>query len=125
MARTTIDDVRNILEATDLTDPVITSYITSANVMVTGVLSNSGVGVDLLQEIERWLTGHMIVSTRERQSKEEEAGGASIEYTGKYGESLASTSYGQMVITLDPTGQMAAVGMKRASLEVISQDKDV
>lgn len=118
MARTTIAEVKLIID-TDLEDDNITAYITGANALVTDVLTDSGLGATTLEEIERWLTAHMIAATQERQSKKEEAGGAKVEYTGVYGDGLRLTSYGQMVLALDSTGAMAGLGGKSASIFAI------
>lgn len=107
MARTNVDDVKNIIE-TALTDPIIQAYVDSANVFVTGTLDGKGLSDEVMEEIEKWVTAHMIASTRERMGKEEEAGGARIEYLGIYGEGLASTPYGQMAIQLDTTGTLSS-----------------
>jgi len=108
MGRVTATEVKAILDDSLLTDPQIDVYISSANVMVNKVLGTEV--TDILKEIERWLTAHMITITRERQAKKEGAGGASIEYTGNYGEGLKQTSYGQMVLNLDSSGSFAALG---------------
>jgi hypothetical protein len=107
MARTNVDDLKNIID-TDLSDPILEAYINSANVFVTGVLDDKGLSDAIMEEIEKWVAAHMIASTRERMGKEEEAGGARIEYLGKYGEGLASTPYGQMAIQLDTTGTLSS-----------------
>ena len=61
----------------------------------------------------------MIASTRERMAKSEAAGGASITYLGEAGKALESTPYGQMVLTLDTTGAMASLGLKKASIYAV------
>jgi len=115
--RVTEAEVKAILDDTSLTDPQILAYIGSANVMVNTAL---GTGTtDILKEIERWLTAHMIASTRERTALKEEAGGASITYTGKYDQGLASTPYGQMVLSLDTTGTMASLIGRSAKIFAI------
>lgn len=121
MARTNVDDVKAILDDTALTDPQITEYISSANVFVTASLSGKGLTDALLAEIERWVTAHFITITRERMAKEAEAGGARIEYIGKYGEGLASTPYGQTAISLDTSNTLQAIseGKKNASSRAV------
>lgn len=118
--RTTAADVKAILDSTTLTTAQIEAYIGSANIMVTQILGTT-LGDDVLKEIERWLSAHMIATTRERQASKEEAGGAKIEYTGKWGAGLSSTSYGQMCISLDTTGAMkdADTGLKSAYIYAI------
>jgi hypothetical protein len=123
MARVTVAEVKEIIE-TDLNNTILTGFITSANVLVTQSLGTSGLGVSVLKEIERWLTAHMIVTTRERQAYEEEAGGAKIRYAGRFGEGLSSSTYGQMVLTLDTTGVMAGLGGKKAKLVAIKSFED-
>lgn len=110
MARTTADEVKQILDNSQLTDAVIDAYIAGANALVTQVLGSSSLSATLLEQIEMWLTAHMISVTRERMGAKEEAGGAKIEYTGTYGQSLKSSPYGQTVLILDTTGGMAGLG---------------
>jgi hypothetical protein len=116
--RTSIADVRSIMEdVADIVDADITKYITTANVLVNDVL---GTGTtDILEQIELYLTGHLISITRSRQAKKEEAGGAKIEYTGYWSKGLDSTSYGQMVLALDTTGAFADLGRRPATITAI------
>lgn len=106
--RTTAAEVKEIME-TNLSDAIIDAYILSANALVTKLLDfeSSGLTDTLMKEIERWLTAHLIASTRERQAKTEEAGGAKVVYAGNSNLGLDSTTYGQMVKILDTTGIMA------------------
>jgi hypothetical protein len=107
--RTTAEKVLEIIK-TKLTEDEVEPYVTSANVMVTQALGSSGLGVDVLAEIERWVAAHMIAVTKTRQATNEKAGTASVTYGGKYGANLSSTSYGQMALTLDTTGALVALG---------------
>ena len=117
-ARVTAAEVKEILDDSTLSDIIIGAYIKGANTLVNSVL---GMGTsDLLKEIERWFAAHLIAFTRERMAKKEGAGGASIEYTGEYGEGLASTSYGQMVMVLDTTGGMASLSLKQAKITAVT-----
>ena len=106
-------------ESLTLTDSEIQAYITDANVLVNELLPNSGLSSGLLKSIEKWLTAHMIASTRMRMAAREGAGGASITYTGVYGEGLKSTPYGQHVVALDTTGAFASLMLKRASITAV------
>lgn len=112
-------DVSNILETGELTDNKILAYITDANAMVNDLLLNSGLASSLLTAIEKWLAAHMIASTRIRMAASEGAGGASITYTGIWGEGLRSTPYGQQVLALDSTGTFANMYMRKASLTAV------
>lgn len=124
MGRVTVAEVKAILDDTALSDAVITTFITSANVMVTQALGSSALGASVLKEIERWMTAHMIASSRERMAKSEEAGGAKISYTGQFYTGLRGTPYGQMVLVLDTTGAMAALGGKAVKLQAIKEFDD-
>jgi hypothetical protein len=109
MARTTVDEVKNILDDTSLGDAIITAYIDDANVYVTDVLTGKGLSTDMMTKIEKWLTAHMITITRERIAKEEGAGGAYIKYAGEWGAGLSSSPYGQMAINLDSSNTLLAL----------------
>lgn len=120
MARTTIDEVKEILD-TSLTDAQITGFISGATALVDEVLgSDTTISDDLKTEIERWLTAHMIASTREQQLQSGEAGGAKAVFQGKTGVRLESTFYGQTALMLDSTGKLAATGGKAASTYAVT-----
>ena len=115
--RVTSADVIAIMDGVTVSEGDINMYILSANTLVNSVL---GTGTtDLLKEIERWFTAHLIASTRERMALKEEAGTAKITYTGTYEMGLESTPYGQTVKILDTTGLMATLGKKTASIYAI------
>jgi len=117
MARVTATEVKAIMDGVTLADSIVDSYIISANTLVNSALGTAE--TDLLKEIERWTTAHLIAITRERQAVKEGAGGASIEYAGKFGEGLKSTSFGQTVLVLDTSGKMAALGGKSAEIYAV------
>ena len=120
MARTTADEVKLIMDNLTLSDPIIDSFILGANALVTKILGDdTTIGAVLLEEIERWFTGHMIASTRHRSTIKEKIGDASVEYTGKFLENLSSTPYGQMVMQLDITGKMSNIGKRAASIYAV------
>lgn len=111
--RTTAKKVKEIIK-TNLTEDQVEPYVISANVFVSNIF---GTGTsDLLAEIERWVSAHMIASTKTRQATNEKAGTASVTYSGQYGQGLASTSYGQMAMALDSTGVLASLGGKAIQL---------
>lgn len=120
MARTTATEVKQIL-ATDLDDTIVDAFIVGANALVTEVIGNNTSLTDILkEEIERWLTAHLIASTRERQLKSGEASGAKAVYQGTTGKKLESTLYGQQVMLLDASGSFAALGGKSAKMTAIT-----
>jgi hypothetical protein len=121
MARVNASQVKDIID-TDLPDITVSVFINAANITVTKLLGSSTVlSATQLKEIERWLTAHLMACTRERQSsKEEVMGETSITYTGKTGEGLKSTFYGQTVLDLDTSGVLAkSLGKKLASLTAV------
>ncbi len=113
MARTNVTDVKAILDDTTLTDAQVEAYIESANVFVTDVLSGAGLSTDALKDIERWITAHMIASTRERQIKKAGAGGAEVEYTGYWSVGLLGTTYGQTAVLFDTSGTLQALAQNK------------
>lgn len=117
--RTTYEEVKAILDNTELTKNQIEAYIVSSNIMVTEVMGTSETS-DILKEIERWLTAHMIASTKERQEIKAEAGGAAITYSDIFKRGgLASTTYGQTVLALDTTGAFANLALKPAYIHAV------
>ena len=103
------DEVKDIIE-TDMSDAAIEAYIAGANVTITALLGDADLTAAQLKEIERWLTAHLMACSRERQVREETAGGARIAYFSEYsmvGKGLDATLYGQQVKLLDTTGTLA------------------
>ncbi len=121
MARATEQEVLDIMD-NDLTEAQVTPYLTSTNVFVTDALGSKSLSAAILKEIERWLTAHMIASTKDLQAKEEGAGGAEIKYTGYWSTGLLGTNYGQTAISLDSSNTLVAIagGKKSASITAIT-----
>lgn len=103
--RATTAEVLEIMDTT-LVASDLTPYLTSANVFVTEALASTSLSDDALKEIERWIAAHFAVMTKERQSKEEGAGGAYIKWAGQWGMQLEATTYGQVALNLDPTNTL-------------------
>lgn len=114
--RVTVAEVKEIID-TSKSDTIISACILGADTLVNSVLGTGS--ADILKEIERWLAAHLIAISWERQALKEEAGTAKITYTGVYGAGLSSTSYGQMVKTLDATGTMAALDKRPIQIYAI------
>lgn len=112
--RTTYEEVIEILDNTELSQAIIEAYIGSANVFVTAVLSSKGLTDAVLAEIEKWITAHMITATRERFAAKEGAGGAFINYIGSFGEGLNGSPYGQMAVSMDTSGTLAAIALRKS-----------
>lgn len=117
--KTTVEKVRDIIE-TELTDPVVQSFIDGADTWMGPLYENVTITETLFTEIQRWLTAHMIAFSRERMAISEEAGGAKIVYSGQYGVGLLGTSYGQMAVSLDNTGTLADVAGNKKPITFIA-----
>lgn len=117
MPRTTATEVKAIL-TTSLTDAQVDVYIDIANQIVTDNVT-CGLGDAALEEIERWLTAHLIAFTRSRMAKSEKIGEASITYNGVFGSGLDATPYGQTVKLLDTCGSLANMGKKTIFIKAI------
>ena len=119
MARVTVDEVRSII-STKADDNTIYQYIASAQALM-DLLIGQGLTAMQMKEIERWLTAHLIASTRDRQAREEGAGGAYIKYTGLSYTGLRGTTYGQQAIVLDTSGTLATIAGKSVKFKAIEQ----
>lgn len=118
--RVTATEVLEIMDNCTVEESVVDSIIIAANAIIDKVFEGDAtVGTTLLKEMERWLTAHMIASTLSRMASVEKLGEAEITYTGKWGEKLNSTPYGQVVLTMDPTGKMAKAGRAGASIYAV------
>lgn len=114
MTRATSDDVLEIMGRSTSGTVNVSAFIASANLIVTKAFTgDTTVTEELLTEIEKWYTAHMLASTVWRQVEEEKIGDATIKFAGKTGMKLDYTSYGQMVLQLDHTGKMESVIGKR------------
>lgn len=118
--RVTALEVKAIMDDCEVADSTINTMITAANAMLNKVFAgDSTLGTDLLKEIERWYSAHLVASTLHRYTQEEKIGDAQIRYAAKLGEGFNSTPYGQMVLQLDTTGKLANVGKRGASIYAI------
>ena len=116
MNRVTATDVRAIFE-TDLLDPVLETFITVANGIVTGYLGATTLLTDDEKKtIEQFLAAHLASTMRDPQAKSEgvSAAGAGVtsSYHGVTGLGLDASMFGQTVKLLDRTRILAL--MKRA-----------
>ena len=118
--RVTATEVKQIIETTQ-TDTIVDVFIGSANILVTDILSDQGLSSDLMKEIERWLSAHLLATTLERQTVREEIGGDTNEEYSKLGYGLDSTTYGQTVKVLDTSGMLAAtIGKRKAIITAVT-----
>lgn len=113
-------EVKQIID-TSLTDPRIETFISSANAVVTDLLSGAGYTEEKLKTVELWLTAHFIASTVERQIKAEQTGQARVDYEGRTWKGLDGTTYGQQVMLLDTSGMLVQrIGKRIASMYAIT-----
>jgi len=121
--RTTRSDVKAVIQ-TALEDNEIQILMEMANRMVTESLLSSSLSTAVLKDIETWLSAHLIAIGKERQPSEEKVQDIWIRYQGKFGESLRSTTFGQMVLMLDTSGAFDSTTKRKVSFNAIPQDPD-
>ena len=129
MARVTQADVLEIFDTTidDLTPFITVGNITTNRVAQAGIDADSIVPAATLFEIERWLSAHFSCALDPRSAKEGVGGGsarADISYQYKLGLNLQNTYYGQVAISLDPTGTLNSIskGQIPASFVFVGSD---
>ena len=114
MARVTALEVKAIID----TDADPTPFIFAATLIVDRIVSDLA-SDDVLKEIERWIAAHLVAVRDPRLSSESFGGASESLQTGQLGMGLKYTSYGQQALLLDPTGILAALDKKRASVKTI------
>lgn len=118
--RTTAAEVLQILDSCTLSSTIIDVFIASASRLVDVVYEDdTTMTSSQLEDVELWLTAHMISSTLHRTTSKETIGDTSVSYTGYWSKNLESTPYGQMVLILDTTGLMGNVGKQAASITAV------
>lgn len=120
MPRTTIQNVKLLLD-TALADAAINAFIASANRLMDTLFEDDEDIEDLLEELETWLTCHLIVSTREPTAESVSAAGVSVKMSAakSAGTGLSSTSYGRQAMMLDTTGILSAWGSGSKVIPVV------
>jgi len=113
--RTTVEAVKKIID-TVLSDGIIEAYIGDANIFITNALGDTDLDSATLASIEKWVSAHFIVATRERLAKEEGAGGAYIKYIGEFKYGLSGTMYGQQAILLDTSETLSDLDKGKKTL---------
>ncbi len=122
-ARTTIDTVKMIIP-TALTDDEIRDIILMANVIVTRQVGGEGLTSALLKDLETWFTAHLISIGKERQPMSEKVGDIWLTFQKNEVGFLQSTTYGQMVLFMDTSGQFQASANKKIKFRAIKQIND-
>lgn len=119
MALVSPAEVKQLID-TDLSDPTILVYITSADNVITELFDEDTTVTDSQKkELERWLTAHLIACTQEPQISQVGVSGTSVKYQGVTGKGLESTFYGQQVLVLDTAGKLRNLGKRQASIFAI------
>ena len=123
--RVETDEVKEIIE-TEVED--VTSFITTANILITKLLSDSDLEESHLAEIEKYLAAHF-VAIRDPRAISEAIGDAKVTYSAgantysnsmKEASGLNETTYGKQVMLLDTTGILRTkLGKVSAMLEAI------
>lgn len=125
MARTDADQVKGVLllDYDTRNSPSLTPFIRGASLIVDRVATcaiakGKTLTAEELVEIETWLAAHAYAMSDQPYSekKTEKAMGKFQGQTKMY---LEATKYGQMAISLDPSGCLAAIasGRRRARVE--------
>jgi|WetSurSiteA1Bulk_404760.scaffolds.fasta_scaffold193098_1 hypothetical protein len=118
--RITNYDVMQVMGDTSLDRDLVDAVINTANLIVNKVYTgDTTLGEDLLTEIEKYYAAHLLACTVRRTTIDEKIGDAQVKYAGKFGTKLEMTPYGQIVLSLDPTGLMANAGKLPASMFAI------
>lgn len=112
--------VKLIIPETELTDNTIQAFITSAERFLYSAGVATSVDVTILEELTKWLTAHFITSTVERMALTEKAGPTEQKFANVYSRNLASTPYGQTVITLDPSGILKQLSATRKLINMFA-----
>lgn len=116
----TIAEVKLLLGETELTDDEMTAYITSSNVMLDNILGEAELPSTLMLEMEKWLCCHLITTARQRQSTKELAGSAEVRYSDIFGQNLLSTTFGQTLVVMDPTGTLLTLASNKKFVNVFA-----
>jgi len=117
MARVISGEVKEIID----TDIDVGPFVKAANLVVTEVLGSTSLSDDLLKEIERWFSAHL-VAIRDQKPARERVDDTEVYYQGETGFGLDSTLYGQQVVLLDTTGRMKNIGKKSVVFNAIDLD---
>lgn len=128
MARVTIAELEDIFD-TDLSDSSLSSFINTANLLVTNVLATSTsptLSAAELKDIELWLAAHF-ACIRDPISLRAKIGDAEAWHfpaavTTAWGKGLNLTPYGQMAISIDRTGRLAGLGRIKGSFRAAPRE---
>jgi hypothetical protein len=108
------------------TERDVTPFLETANVVVGSILASSGLAQNVLDQITKYIAAHFVWLTESNSLVQKEVGGTREVYRTFSDKSTGfqTSRFGQMALTLDTTGTLAAKtannGMK-ALFSVIPQ----
>lgn len=123
LSKPSVADVRLVV-VTAASDASITAVIDDAALFAEGCPALEGYSADRQSSIVKYIAAHMLALSGQAagQLTAKALGDASESYAAPtMGSGLGSSSYGQMAITLDPSGCLANLGKVRAGFSVISR----
>ncbi len=115
-ARVTAVQVMEIID-TELTEAQVNAMINSAH-RIMGATITEITDTDLLTTIELWLSAHFVAIYDQRAASETIAD-YSVTFQGKTAMGLQATTYGQQAMSLDYSGALASLGLKKATLHLV------
>ncbi|WP_455448306.1 hypothetical protein [Natrinema thermotolerans] len=111
------DDVEQALGSTDIAD--LSPFIGAAGRMYDRRIEGENVDSEVRDDVVTQLAAHLVASGPERQVSSAGEGGGNVSFEGETGEGLSGTTYGQLAVTLDPTGSLAGADKPSASITVL------
>lgn len=122
MIRTTHTLVRAVIQ-TGLDNNEIEALIIQAHAIVDANVGTSALSETTLQTMETWMAAHLIAIGKERQPISEKVGDIWLQWEKHGGKGfLEQTTYGQMVLFLDTTGNFQKSSYKRAYIKAVKQN---
>ena len=105
----TADDVKEVVEVDDSISLI--PFIAAANELVTELCSDSEYTSTRIDMICVWLSAHFYL-IRDQAVASERAGDVGVNYQYQIGLNLQQTKQGQMAMTLDTAGNLAALSKR-------------
>lgn len=112
------DDVADALGSTDQSDTQLQALIDAAGRMYDRRTEGDSVDAETRDDVVTQLAAHLVASGPERQVSSAGEGGGNVSFEGETGQGLSGTTYGQLAVTLDPTGSLAGADKPSATIDV-------
>jgi len=117
-ARVSAIEVRELIPTSVVDATIVGSFIDTAHVYVDSNLLDAGHSEAMLTKLELYLAAHFLALTEERGGlKGEKVGDASEFLSDIYDFGLKSTRFGQVALTLDTSGTLAAISTSTLKAE--------